>query len=183
MPKGDFKYLCSWKTPIFMIRPIPIILPEGSEITRRKSNPMRECLIADEGTELEHSGGGCLEASFIELGKVGWGWALASFYLEGHSGETGFFRLRGRKVPGPVFATSSFTNHGKRRNSVKAKQDPRPGILIPRPKYLSYNFICIVIEKWQGKCLLSFYFVSPFLGSPIENTGDKGSNVMNTGLT
>lgn len=74
---------------------------------------MRECLIADEGIELELSGGSCLGTSFIELGKVGWGWTLASFYLDGHSEDTGFFRVRGREVPGPVFATSSLTNHRK----------------------------------------------------------------------
>lgn len=181
-PIRDFKGLCPQKTPTFMIRPVPTILPEGSEINRRKSNPDRECLIAWEGIELELSGVGCLGDSFIELDKAGWGWTLTSFYLEGHPGETDFFGVRGRSVPGPVCATSASTTLGTGRNSVKAEQVQTPGIFMPRPKYLPHNFACM-IEKWQEKCLLSFYFVSPFFWSPTENTGDHTSDVINRGLS
>ena len=65
------------------------------------------------------------------LGKAGWGWTLASFYLEGHPGETGFFRVRGKRVPRPFCATSSSTHHGIRSDSVKAEQEQRLGILVP----------------------------------------------------
>lgn len=111
-----------------MIRPDPIILPEGNEITKRKSNPERQSLIVEQGTELQLPGGGCLGGSFIALGKAGWGWMLASFYLEGHPGKTGFFRVRGKKVPRPFGATSSSTNHGRRRDS-----EGRTGVETRRP--------------------------------------------------
>lgn len=142
----------------------------------RKREPHHE-----EDMELELPGGGCLGTSFIELDKAGWGWTLTSFYLEGPPGETGFFRARGRRLPGSVSATSSSTNPGKRRNSVKTKQVQRSGTFMPRPKYLLFNSTCI-IEKWQEKRLLSFYFVLPFLRSPTKNTGDQRSDVINTGL-
>lgn len=68
----DFKCLCPQKTPTFMVRPVPAILPEGSEINRRKSNPERKRFMTREGIELELPGGGLLGDSFMELDKAGW---------------------------------------------------------------------------------------------------------------
>lgn len=36
-----------------MFRPMPTVLPEGSKITRKKSNEERQRFMAEEGTELE----------------------------------------------------------------------------------------------------------------------------------
>ena len=112
-------------------------LPEGNEITTRKSNPERRSLIVDEDAELQLPGGGYLGGSFIALGKAGWGWTPASFNLEGYPGETGFFRITGKGISGPFCATSSFTNHGRGKDSVKVEERERPGIIMLRAGHYS----------------------------------------------
>lgn len=110
-------------------------LPEGNEITRRKSNPERRSLIVDEDTELQPPGGGYLGGSFIVLGKAGWGWTLASFYLEGYPGETGFLRITGKGIPGPFCAASSSTNRGRGKDSVQVEERERPGTTMLRTEH------------------------------------------------
>lgn len=142
-------------------------LPEGNEITRRKSNPERRSLIVDEDTELQLPGGGYLGGSFIALGKAGWGWTLASFYLEGYPGETGFFRITGKGIPGPFCATSSFTNHGRGKDTVKVEEREASSC-----SGLGTILVSLQMDtdgKMEGKCLL----VPPILCSPTENTGAR----------
>ena len=119
---------------IFMTHTHPY-LPEGNEITRRKSNPERRSLIVDEDTELQPPGGGYLGGSFIVLGKAGWGWTLASFYLEGYPGETGFLRITGKGIPGPFCAASSSTNRGRGKDSVQVEERERPGTTMLRTEH------------------------------------------------
>lgn len=67
------------KTLLSVIRSVPTILPEGSEISRRKSNQERRSLMVEGAELLRLLRGGSLGGAFIELGKAGWGWTLASF--------------------------------------------------------------------------------------------------------
>lgn len=101
---GVFKCCSPWKNPTFMIRSVPTILPEGNEITRRKSKPERQRLITEEGTGLEFPGAGCLGGCFIELGEAGWSQPRSTW--KGIQGRKSSSELQ-EKVPGSVLATST----------------------------------------------------------------------------
>lgn len=118
------------ENPTFIIRPVPTLLPEGSEIIRRKSKAERQSLMVEESTELGLPAGGwlpgCLGGSFIELGGAGQG--LPPSTWKGTQGRKTSSRLE-KKVPGPFHVTSSSPNRGRKRDSVKAEQDQRPGVM------------------------------------------------------
>lgn len=79
------------ENPTFIIRPVPTILPEGNETTRRKSNPGRQSLIAEEGTEPGRPEGGWLPARLLY--RAGRGWPGLASYLERNPREKAFFRV------------------------------------------------------------------------------------------
>lgn len=113
---------------------------------------------------------GCLRGSFIELGGAGRGWPPTWKGTQGRKPSSGL----AKRVPGPFHVTSSSTNHGRKRDSVKAEQEQRPGVM-PGPEHLVvYNLKCKLIEKWQGKgqCCFSFFSESP------ENTNVQSSDVI-----
>ncbi|KAK1343031.1 hypothetical protein QTO34_015801 [Cnephaeus nilssonii] len=71
------------------------VSPEGNEITRRKSNPVRWSLMADEDT----AGTSWGQLPGRLLYRAGRAWVgLASFYLEEHPGQTGFLGVTGQSL-------------------------------------------------------------------------------------
>lgn len=115
-----------------MIRSVPTILPEGNEITRRKSKPERQRLITEEGTGLEFPGGGCLGGCFIELGEAGWSQPRSTW--KGIQGRKSSSELQ-EKVPGSFLATSTSPKSWENRDSVKAEQEQRPIVVMLGPEH------------------------------------------------
>lgn len=60
--QGLFKCLRPQKTPAFMIRPVPPVLPEGNEIARRKRTAEKQSLSAEEAQGWNSLGAAAWEA-------------------------------------------------------------------------------------------------------------------------
>lgn len=139
------------ENPTFIIRPVPTLLPEGSEIIRRKSKAERQSLMVEESTELGLPAGGWLPGRLLY--RAGWGWAgLASFYLEGHPGEKDFFKVR-KKSPWAIPCYFLFSKSWEKKglSQGRAGSETRCHVFL-------YNFRCKLIEKWQRKCQCCFSF-------------------------
>lgn len=94
-------------------------LPEGNEITTRKSNPERRSLIVDEDTELQLPGGGYLGGSFIALGKAGWGWTRPHSIWRDTQGRQAFSGLQEKESQGHSVRLSLLQIMGEERTQSR----------------------------------------------------------------
>lgn len=156
MSIGVFKCLSPWKkTPLSQSDLYPpsylkAMRSPGGRVTQRdRASSLRKAQSWD---FLQVAG--CLGGSFIELGGAGRGWPPSTW--KGTQRRKPSSGLE-KRVPGPFHVTSSSTNRGRKRDSVKAEQEQRP-VVVPGPEHFLYNFKCKLIEKWQGKGQLCFSF-------------------------